>query len=79
MSFEDLTFSWNIGIGYSSASHNGTVKVSDYFTEEEWGDMSEKDISEWLDEYLETEISNHLEANIWINDWGEVRWKLKIL
>ena len=30
------------------------------------------------DEYLETEISNHLEANIWINDWGEVRWKLKI-
>ena len=29
--------------------------------------MSEKDISEWLDGYLETEISNHLDANIWID------------
>ena len=71
MSFDNLTFSWNISIGYSSVNHKDTVKVSDYFTEEEeeeWGDMSEKDISEWLDEYLETEISNHLEANIWIDD-----------
>ena len=68
MSFEDLTFSWHIGIGYSGASHKGTVKVSDYFTEEEWDEMSEKDISDWLDEYLETEISNHLDANIWIDD-----------
>ena len=68
MSFEYLTFSWRIGIGYGGASHKGTVKVSDYFTEEEWDEMSEKDISEWLDEYLETEISNHLEANIWIDD-----------
>ena len=68
MSFEDLTFSWNIGIGYSSVNHKDTVKVSDYFTEEEWGEMSEKDINEWLDEYLETEISNHLDANIWMDD-----------
>ena len=68
MSFEDLTFSWHIGIGYSGVNHKDTVKVSDYFTEEEWNDMSEKDIDEWLDEYLETEISNHLDANIWIDD-----------
>ena len=68
MSFEDLTFSWHIGIGYSGANHKDTVKVSDHFTEEEWDEMSEKDISDWLDEYLETEISNHLDANIWIDD-----------
>ena len=68
MSFKDLTFRWHIGIGYIGANHKDTVKVSDYFTEEEWGDMSIKDISEWLDEYLETEISNHLDANFWIDD-----------
>ena len=68
MSFDNLTFSWNISIGYYGANHKDTVKVSDHFTEEEWDEMSEKDISDWLDEYLETEISNHLEANIWIDD-----------
>ena len=68
MNFEDLTFSWSIGIGYSGANHKGTVNVSDHFTEEEWNDMSEEDVNQWLDEYLETEISNHLDANIWIDD-----------
>ena len=68
MNFEDLTFSWHIGIGYSGASHKGTVNVSDHFTEEEWSEMSEEDINQWLDDYLETEISNHLDANIWIDD-----------
>ena len=68
VSFEDLTFSWSIGIGYSGANYKDTVKVSDYFTEEEWSEMSEEDINQWLDEYLETEISNHLDANIWIDD-----------
>lgn len=68
MSFDNLTFSWNISIGYYGYHHKDTVKVSDHFTEEEWDEMSEKDISDWLDEYLETEISNHLDANIWIDD-----------
>lgn len=68
MSFKDLTFSWHIGVGYVGANHKATIKVSDHFTEEEWDEMSEKDISDWLDEYLETEISNHLDANIWIDD-----------
>ena len=49
-------------------NHKDTVKVSYHFTEEEWNEMSEKDINEWLDDYLETEISNHLDANIWIDD-----------
>lgn len=66
MSFEDLTFSWSIG--YSGANQKDTVRVSDHFTEEEWDEMSEEDIDKWLDEYLETEISNHLNANIWIDD-----------
>lgn len=68
MSFEDLTFSWSISIGYEVAKHKDTVKVSDHFTEEEWNDMSEEDVNQWLDDYLETEISNHLDANIWIDD-----------
>lgn len=68
MNFEDLTFSWGISIGYSVANHKDTVKVSDHFTEEEWNEMSEEDVNQWLDEYLETEISNHLDANIWIDD-----------
>ena len=66
--FEDLTFSWSIGIGYSGANHKDTVRVSDHFTEEEWNDMSEEDVNQWLDEYLETEISNRLDASIWIDD-----------
>lgn len=68
MSFKDLTFSWSISIGYAVAKHKDTVKVSDHFTEEEWNDMSEEDVNQWLDDYLETEISNHLDANIWIDD-----------
>ena len=68
MNFEDLTFSWSIGIGYSGANRKDTVKVSDHFTEEEWNEMSEEDVNQWLDEYLEVEISNHLDANIWIDD-----------
>ena len=68
MSFEDLTFSWCIGIGYSGTNQKDTVKVSDHFTEEEWNEMSEEDVDKWLEAYLETEISNHLDANIWIDD-----------
>lgn len=68
MSFEDLTFSYHIGLGYVGAKRKDTVRVSDYFTEEEWDEMSEEDINKWLDDYLETEISNHLDANIWIDD-----------
>ena len=68
MSFKDLTLSWKIGIGYCGTNHKDTVKVSDYFTEDEWNEMSDKEKEEWLDEYLETEISNHLDANIWLND-----------
>ena len=68
MSFEDLTFSWNIGIGYSGTNQKDTVNVSDHFTEVEWNEMSEEDVDKWLEAYLETEISNHLEANIWIDD-----------
>ena len=68
MNFEDLTFSWHVGIGYSGTNLKDTVKVSDYFTEEEWNEMSEEDVDKWLEAYLETEISNHLDANIWIDD-----------
>lgn len=68
MNFKDLTFSWNIGVGYQGANRKDTVKVSDHFTEDEWNEMSDKEKEEWLDEYLETEISNHLDASIWLND-----------
>lgn len=68
MSFKDLTFSWNIGIGYHGANWKDTVKVSDHFTEDEWNELSDKEKKGWLDEYLETEISNHLDAGIWLND-----------
>lgn len=68
MSFKDLTFSWNIGIGYVGTNRKDTVKLSDYFTEDDWNDMSKEDIDTWLDEYLETEITNHLNADIWIDD-----------
>lgn len=68
MSFKDLTFSWQISIGYVGAKHKDTVKVSDHFTEEEWEEMTNKDREAWLDEYLEAEISNHLDANIRIDE-----------
>ena len=68
MSFKDLTFSWVVGVGYAGANHRDTIKVSECWTEEEWNDMSEKDVKEWLDDYLDTEVCNHLEANIWIDD-----------
>lgn len=68
MSFDNLTFSWHIGVGYYGANWKETVKVSDHFTEDEWNEMSDKEKEDWLDEYLETEISNRLDANIWLND-----------
>lgn len=68
MSFKDLTFSWHIGIGYHGVNHKDTVKVSGHFTEDEWNEMSDKEKESWLDDYLETEISNHLDASIWLND-----------
>lgn len=68
MSFEDLTFSWVVGVGYAGANHRDTIKVSECWTEEEWKELSEKEIKEWLDDYLDTEVCNHLEANIWIDD-----------
>lgn len=68
MSFDNLTFSWNIGIGYHETNHKDTVKVSDHFTEDEWNEMSDREKEGWLDDYLETEISNHLSASIWLND-----------
>lgn len=67
MSFKDLTFSWYISIGYG-VDHEDTVEVSDYFTEDVWNEMSDEDKENWLDEYLLTEISNHLDASIWLND-----------
>lgn len=68
MSFEDLTFSYHIGTGYTGCGHKDTLKVSDYFDEAEWNKLIEKEKDEWLVEYLEVEISNKIDANIWIDE-----------
>ena len=68
MSFEDLTFSWHISTGYAGCGHKDTLKVSDHFNEAEWNTLTEKEKDEWLWDYLETEMSNRIDANIWIDD-----------
>lgn len=68
MGFEDLTFSYSIGLGYVIGKREDTIHISSHFEEEEWNSMSDKEKEDWLDEYLETELQNYLTANIWIDD-----------
>ena len=56
-----------ISIGYSNASRSFEIELEDIgFDAESWNELDEKERDEILDEVLETEINNVLDANIWI-------------
>lgn len=56
-----------ISIGYSTASRTFEFTPSDLgMTDEDWLDLSDKERQEVLDECLDTEIGNVLDASIWV-------------
>ena len=56
----------SISIGYSQAERTFEFDISEFgLTEEEWKELTQKEKDEILDETLETEISNVLDAAIW--------------
>ena len=56
-----------ISIGYSTASRTFEFTPSDLgMSDEEWLELSDKEQQEVLDECLDTEISNVLDAAIWV-------------
>ena len=56
-----------IGIGYSNASRTFEYTPSDLgMSEEEWLELSNKEQQVVLDECLDTEIWNVLDAAIWV-------------
>lgn len=56
-----------ISIGYSNASRSFEIELEELgLDEESWNELDEKERDEILDEVLDTEISNVLDANIWI-------------
>lgn len=66
--FEDIEVSYSIGIGFSGCNKKDTRLLSDYLSEEEYSEMTENDLQEFLGEVLETEIENCLDAAIWIKE-----------
>ena len=56
-----------IGIGYSNASRTFEFTPSDLgMSDEEWLELSDKEQQKVLDECLDTEISEVLDAAIWV-------------
>ena len=56
-----------ISIGCSTASRTFEFTPSDLgMTDEDWLDLSDKEQQEVLDECLDTEIGNVLDAAIWV-------------
>ena len=56
-----------IGIGYYNASRTFEFTPSDLgMSDEDWLELSNKEQQEVLDECLDTEISNVLDAAIWV-------------
>ena len=56
-----------ISIGYSNASRTFEFTPSDLgMSDEDWLELSDKEQQEVLDECLDTEISNVLDAAIWV-------------
>lgn len=63
--FEDIEVSWAIGLGYG-ADQKGTVPLSSLIDKDDWESMSQTERELFLDDVLETEIQNHLDAAIWL-------------
>ena len=56
-----------ISIGYSNASRTFEFTPSELgMSDEEWLELSDKEQQEVLDECLDTEVSNVLDAAIWV-------------
>lgn len=57
----------HIGIGYSGANHKYEYTIEELgYTEQEWLDLSKEEQDEFLDNVLENELSNVLDASFWV-------------
>ena len=57
----------NIGIGYYGANHKYEDTLEDLgYTEQEWLKLSKTEKDEFLDNLLEEELTNVLDASFWI-------------
>lgn len=57
----------HIGIGYSGANYKYEYTIEELgYTEQEWLDLSKEEQDEFLDNVLENELSNMLDASFWV-------------
>ena len=57
----------NVGHSYTGTNGNFEYDIEDLgITQDEWLDMNAKERESFLDEVLDTEISNTLDAAIWV-------------
>lgn len=57
----------HIGIGYLGANHKYEYTIEELgYTEQEWLDLSKEEQDEFLDNMLENELSNVLDASFWV-------------
>lgn len=57
----------NIGIGYNGANHKYEYTLEDLgYTEQEWLKLSKTEKGEFLDNLLEEELTNVLDASFWV-------------
>ena len=57
----------NVGYTYTGTNGNFEYDIEDLgITQDEWLDMNAKERESFLDEVLNTEISNTLDAAIWV-------------
>lgn len=56
----------HIGIGYPDANHKYEYTIEELgYTEQEWLALSKEEQDEFLDDILENELSNVLDASFW--------------
>ena len=68
----------HIGIGYSGANHKYEYNIEELgYTEQEWLKLSKSEKDEFLDNVLENELSNVLDASFWVE--GEEDWTIQII
>lgn len=64
--FSDLKIRLYLSIGYPNASREDWEYLSDYWDEDTWNALTEKEKERWLDDFFLEWKSNYEEGRSWI-------------
>lgn len=68
MKFEDKVIRLHLSIGFAGVDQKDEHKLSDYFTEDEWNTLNEKEQQKELDEISDEWASNYIDCSASVDE-----------